>query len=205
MRRAANMQDYYVAREYLIGLIDMASLGDKPAVHAPLIPPATTDADGRFTLKGVGRDRVAKLYIDGVPDKASTLILVANRPIEKPILIARETSDGKSALTVRNADVVVFGNTFELSLTPGCTIEGVVSDRESGLPLGGWRVIGPTVTPLEYPGFDRFFATTDKTGHYRIDGLPNMRGAISRSSQPGRGRDAEPPIRHPMSQLISAE
>ncbi len=67
MRRAANMQDYYVAREYLIGLIDLASLGDKPAVHAPLIPPATTDADGRFTLKGVGRDRVAELYIDGVP------------------------------------------------------------------------------------------------------------------------------------------
>ena len=107
MRRAANMQDYYVAREYLIGLIDMASLGDKPAVHAPLIPPATTDVDGRFTLEGVGRDRVAQLYIDGVPDKASTLILVANRPIGQPILIASKTSDVKSALTVRNAAVVV--------------------------------------------------------------------------------------------------
>ena len=188
MRRAANMQDYYVAREYLIGLIDLASLGDKPAVHAPLISPVMTDADGRFTLKGVGRDRVAQLYIDGVSGKASTLILVANRSIEQPILIGSETFKGKSALTVTNAEVVVFGNKFEIPLVPGRTIEGVVSDRASGLPLEGWRVIGPTVTPLEYPGFDRFFATTDNDGHYRIDGFPIMRARFkveAASRKPG--------------------
>ncbi len=94
-------------------------------------------------------------------------------------------------LTVLNADLAVFGNKFELALAPGRTIEGVVSDHESRLPLVGWRVIGPTVTRLEYPGFDRFFATTDKTGHYRIDGFPIMRGArfkveAARRTQGGR-------------------
>jgi hypothetical protein len=38
-------------------------------------------------------------------------------------------------------------------------------------------VIGPTVTRLEYPGFDRFFATTDEQGRYRIDCFPVMRQA----------------------------
>jgi hypothetical protein len=177
IRRAANMPDYYVAREYLIGLIELMSLGDKPAVHAPLIPPVTTDADGRFTLRGIGRNRVAELYIDGVPDTASILIVVANRPIEQPILIPNETFDRKKVLTITNAGLAVFGNKVELSLPPGRTIEGVVNDRESGLPLPKWRVIGPTGTHLEYPGFDRFFAATDDQGHYRIDGFPVVRGA----------------------------
>ena len=58
-------------------------------------------------------------------------------------------------------------------------------------------MIGPTGTPLEYPGFDRFFATTDKTGHYRIDGLPNMRGAYfkvepARQRQGRRATDKAP-------------
>jgi hypothetical protein len=177
IRRAANMNEYYVARGYLVGLIEWGSLGDKPAVHAPLVPPVTTDADGRFMLKGLGRERVAEIYVDGVPDKASKLILIVNRPLDQTILIADETLAAKKNMTVADTDLAVFGNKVELSLAPGRTIEGVVTDRVTGAPLPGLPVVGPTVTRLEYRGFDRFFATTDEQGRYRIDSFPVMRQA----------------------------
>ena len=157
----------------------------------------TTDADGRFKLNGIGRERVAELYIDGVSDKASTLILVATRALEKPILISNETRAVKKSMAVSDADLAIFGNKVELPLASGRTIEGVVTDRLSGLPLAGWRVIGPTVTRLEYPGFDRFFATTDKRGRYRIDGFPVMREARFKVEAAEKRRGARPAVEPP--------
>ncbi len=177
MRRAVNMNEYYRAQEPLIGLIEGSSLGDKPSVYAPLIPPTTTDSDGRFTLKGIGAERVAQIYIDGIPDKASRLIVVATRPLDEPIVLSKETQNARKGTRDFGPDIIVYGNQFETTLGPGKAIEGVVSDRVTNLPVANVKVIGPTITWLEYPGFDRFFATTDERGHYRIDGFPVMRNA----------------------------
>ncbi|MDB5388167.1 MAG: antirepressor regulating drug resistance protein, partial [Planctomycetaceae bacterium] len=168
---------------------------NKPGVYAPLIPPVTTDAEGRFSLRGIGRERVAEVYVDGVPDQASALIVVANRTLEKPILINDETVRTKKIQVATDADLAIFGNQFELSLKPGRTIRGVVTDRVTGLPVSGMRVVGPTISRLEYPGFDRFFATTDKQGRYRIEGFPVMKGArfkIEVAKQYGRQSTVEP-------------
>ena len=72
----------------------------------------------------------------------------------------------------------MFGRELELTLAAGRTIEGVVTDRETGLPLSGLRVIGPTLTRIEYPGYDRFFTTTDHQGRYRIENFPLMKRAV---------------------------
>ena len=85
----ADMNEYIRAEGVLMSLIEFDLLGDRPVVYAPLIAAATSDADGRFTLRGIGRERVAELYIDGVPDKASTLIAVVTRvlrPLDVPAL-----------------------------------------------------------------------------------------------------------------------
>lgn len=178
IRRAANMNDYFVARQYLVGLIESNMLGNRPAVYAPLVPPVVTDKDGKFVLRGVGRERVAQVYVDGVPDRSSTLILIANRMLESPIVIASETASVKKFISNPGRDLTVFGRELEFTLAAGRTIEGVVTDRETGLPLSGLRVIGPTVTRLEYPGYDRFFTTTDHQGRYRIESFPLMKRAI---------------------------
>src|SRR6185312_16890948 len=82
VKRAVDLREYQYALSNLSALAQ--SLGDIPSDHAPFVPAVTTDSDGRFKLTGIGRERVAELYIDGVPDKASALIVVATRPIDKP-------------------------------------------------------------------------------------------------------------------------
>ena len=138
----------------------------------------TTDGDGRFVLKGIGRERVAEVYVDGVPDKASSLIVVATRLIDKPIVVPGETPEVKKLIAIPCEDLTIYGNQVDVKLAPGRSIDGVISDRSSGLPLSGVAVIGPWTTRLERAEFDRFHATTDKLGHYRIDGLPLMRGGF---------------------------
>jgi hypothetical protein len=100
------------------------------------------------------------------------LIVVATRPLDQPIIVAPHSPNVKKFIRNSGADLAIYGSQFETVLGNGRTIEGIVSDRISGKPVGGVKVIGPAITRLEYPGFDRFFATTDEKGHYRIDGFP---------------------------------
>ncbi len=175
VRRAADMNEYIRAQGLLMGLLEFGILGDHPTVYAPLIAAATSDPDGRFTIRGVGRERLAELYIDGVPDLASTLIAVATRDL-RPLEIPAHTPEAARRISNPGLGLSLFGRRFEVTLAPGRTIAGVVRDRETGAPLAGVKVVGPAPTRLEYPGFDRFFATTDKRGRYRIDGFPAMVG-----------------------------
>src|SRR5262249_44963646 len=131
VKRAAEMGEFLRSREILIGLIELGLLGDLPSVYAPLIPPASSDSDGRFTLRGIGRQRVAELYIDGVPGKASTLIIVATRPLD-PIVIPALTPGARKIVVGAGFDLPLFGSRFEVALAPGRTIAGVVSDRKTG-------------------------------------------------------------------------
>ncbi|HEY0982856.1 carboxypeptidase-like regulatory domain-containing protein [Schlesneria sp.] len=191
IRQAANMNDYFVARQYVVGLIQANFLGNRPAVYAPLVPPVVTDDEGHFELRGVGRERVAELYIDGVPDHASVLVLVANRLLESPIVVAAQSESVKKLISNPGRDLTVFGRQLELTLPAGRTIQGVVTDRGTGLPLSGLRVVGPAVTRIEYPGYDRFFTTTDHEGRYRIESFPLTQQAFFKV-EAGQDRDLEP-------------
>ena len=172
VRRATYIQELKQTEEKLLtALVDFGVVGDIPAAHAPLVPPVKSDADGRFRLAGIGREKVAEIIIDG-PDLASSLILVATRPIEKPILVPAKPPSQKNVISNTWDDLTVFGHRVDHVAGPGRAVEGIVSDRATGKPLAGLVVHGPWRSPIEYHAYDRFQSTTDDQGRYRIEGLP---------------------------------
>ena len=127
------------------------------AVPHVLIPPVKTDADGRFELKGFGRDRHVYLKISG-PRLTTTYDSVVTRAI-KPI-----------AFQFRE----VYGSQFERVASPSVPIDGVVTDEGTGKPIPGVtihpfaRVAGSTILVSNLP---YVFAISDSQGRFRLEGL----------------------------------
>jgi RNA polymerase sigma factor (sigma-70 family) len=85
-------------------------------------PGITTDADGRFRLTGLGRDRLVDLALEG-PAVWHPLLQAVTRP---------------SAATPLPSGV--YGATFEYVASPARSIRGVVRDRATGKPLAGVKI-----------------------------------------------------------------
>ncbi len=117
-----------------------------------MFPAATiTDRDGRFTLKGVGRERIASLLISG-PGIETHFAFVATRAM--PTAKAGETYHGAAC---------------DLVAAPGLDVLGTVRDQDTGKPMAG--VTLQTTAPFGNPA--RFPRTkTDAEGRYRLSGLP---------------------------------
>jgi hypothetical protein len=113
---------------------------------------ATTDADGRFRLPGVGRDRRAVLGIAGPGIQRDGLqVVTGSFPKDKP---------------PHYKGYAVFGPRFEHPCKPGKVISGVVRDLDTGAPLAGIAVRNLFETDAH--------TTTDADGRYRLVGLPKM-------------------------------
>jgi protocatechuate 3,4-dioxygenase beta subunit len=139
---------YYAGRRRLFGA---AQPWDAPTAWP--VAATQSDGDGRFAIKGVGRERLVEIVI-----RAPGL----------------ETSQ-KFART-RQGGVVKMGgpaspipddiqpSEFTFVLGPAVAIEGRVSDAETHQPLAGVRVQSTSTL------FAR--AVTDALGRYRVEGLP---------------------------------
>ncbi|MCA9055396.1 MAG: hypothetical protein KDA75_16255, partial [Planctomycetaceae bacterium] len=128
-------------------------------------PAVVTDADGRFELRGVGRDRHIGLRLRG-EGLATAVIPVLTRPTE-PIRTIVSTMAGRRER--------LYGASFEHVASPGMTVEGIVRDRDSGQPLADVSVQSHRIEGSG--GGNGFLATTtDKYGRYRLAGFPAADG-----------------------------
>ncbi|MEX2120426.1 MAG: M56 family metallopeptidase [Pirellulales bacterium] len=132
----------------------------RPDLVPGLITDTRTDADGRFTLSGLGRDRLAELAVSA-PSVVDTSLTVMTRNVPD---VGTHRFNGEPR-------EVTYGAGFTLQLKPGRTIKGRVIDRGSGEPIAGMWV-GPVqdyragVSSRLYPW------VTDKEGRFTITGLP---------------------------------
>jgi RNA polymerase sigma factor (sigma-70 family) len=95
----------------------------RPVVLPGLATEVVADADGRFRLSGLGRDRVVTLEITA-PSVVETYLTVMTR--EAPDLVFG-----------RNA---VLGAGFTFRVQPGRTVRGIVRDRQTHAPIAGMWV-----------------------------------------------------------------
>jgi RNA polymerase sigma factor (sigma-70 family) len=136
---------------------------------------ATTDADGRFKLHGLGEEYLAYLLFEGGGIARSQPQVVARKAFDpKPYndeLLKKEHDD----LVVLNRFLGLVGPDCVFVAEPGRVIEGTVT--ASGKPVAGCRVYSHT-------GWgDGVSALTDKDGKYRLEGTPKRKLGYSVSVQ----------------------
>ncbi|HJT77268.1 MAG TPA: sigma-70 family RNA polymerase sigma factor [Gemmataceae bacterium] len=156
-----NPQDGYGIEERFLQPV---SFPDAPSPF----PVVTTDADGRFQLRGVGRERVVALTLRG-PTIALTQVSVRTRP-GKPIKAAAfRYNPGGDRLTY-------YGATFDHVATPVRVIVGTVRDRDTGKPLAGVTVQSERFAGSNTSGISTVNTVTGQDGRYRLVGMPKGKG-----------------------------
>ncbi len=112
-----------------------------PASLSMLIPPVKTDADGRFQLRGAGRERIVSLLIQG-PKIQTRVLQVMTRVGPSNLIRFPRPQPGQMAL---NTDILIYAIGFEHVAGPGRDVEGDVVDAATGQPVPG-VVIRPRMT-----------------------------------------------------------
>jgi RNA polymerase sigma factor (sigma-70 family) len=137
----------------------------------PAVPHATTGKDGRFTLKGLGRDRIALVRIEG-DGMATQQVFVVPRPGEAKSVdsIALEARM-MSAQTKGIPQDTFLGNKFDLIVAPSRPVTGVVTEVDTGKPVAGafvcsWQYVSGLIDR------HRTWTVTDAEGRYTLRGLP---------------------------------
>jgi beta-lactamase regulating signal transducer with metallopeptidase domain len=119
-----------------------------------------TDTEGRFTLSGLGRDRLAELSVSA-PSVVDTALTVMTR--DGPDIGTRPFPDGKPL-------EMIYGAGFTLQLKPGRTVKGRVIDRDTRKPIPGMWV-GPLQNAVNRFSSNLYPWVTDEKGRFTITGL----------------------------------
>jgi beta-lactamase regulating signal transducer with metallopeptidase domain/protocatechuate 3,4-dioxygenase beta subunit len=150
------LSHYFPIREKLAGT--------EPAIASSR---STTDAEGRFRLSGLGRDRLAILEITGatIATRRAQVVTrrmngIVGRHLDEPYV----------------EDPTYYGASPTIVVEPARPIEGVVFDADSKAPISGAIVTAAQLagSPM---GIEGLIATrTDAQGKYRLAGLPKGDG-----------------------------
>jgi len=131
-----------------------------------IIPATATDREGRFTLRGIGRERIAQLVISG-PGVESDMIKARTR--------AGETVEVPHQWNTGNADFnreIYFPADFAHVPGPSKPVVGRVTDADTGEPIAGVRLTAGIIATFIGGGKPYLATLSDEDGRYRLEGLP---------------------------------
>jgi RNA polymerase sigma factor (sigma-70 family) len=136
---------------------------------AHFFPPVTTDRDGRFRIKGVGRERIVEFTVEG-PTVETRVLHVVTRPGlgEADLRIPENTIFFAGGEIKELRMKPYYPPSFTHTADPCRVVTGVVRDKATGKPIAGAVVRGDQ--PVRYPAYYNR-TTTDKEGRYRLTGL----------------------------------
>ena len=142
--------------------------------------PATTDADGRFRLDGLGRDRLATVEING-PTIALRTASIATRAGG---WVADPVPDRPAGMATD--DPGQHGAECTVAVEPTRVVQGTIRDAATGAPIPGALVASAEIRRGVTYREGMIEARADAQGRYRLVGLP--REALSVSLYPPTGR-----------------
>jgi RNA polymerase sigma factor (sigma-70 family) len=138
------------------------------AAESGVIAPVKTDEAGRFRIAGVGRERIARLRVEGPNIEHQTLYVLTRSDVNVKELI--KAAPDRIGRLVRLPSI--YGPTFDHLAGPTKPIAGVVRDRATGKPVADvW--INASMREAWWENYVR--TKTDKDGRYRAIGLPKAR------------------------------
>jgi len=139
----------------------------------------TADAEGRFRLTGIGRNRLVVALLEG-PTIVSQHLNILTRPGEALNVVRYERP---SVVTT-----TYYGAGFRHAAAPTKPIVGVVRDKDTKKPLAGITIISDRLATEGVSGNQIVSTTTDAQGRYRLVGMPKGEGnrikAVPGSDQP---------------------
>jgi hypothetical protein len=139
--------------------------GQLPAYDDESEPPIVTDQDGRFTLTGIGADRLAGVDLRGDTIAYAVLDVVAH-PI-KPVTIKNRAGEANR----------LFGADFTYEAAPTRPIVGTVRDAATGAPLAGVSIESKHFAGMTRADEGALHTVTDPQGRYRLVGMPQANGS----------------------------
>jgi beta-lactamase regulating signal transducer with metallopeptidase domain/protocatechuate 3,4-dioxygenase beta subunit len=132
--------------------------------------PIVTDADGRFTITGVGRERIIELKYYGPMVQTRKISVMTRNARPFMVTAARRSSDW--------GITQFYGDQFTHAAAPTKPVIGVVKDRDTGKPLAGVKIACNKTADFPVYGFNGIEATTDRDGRYSLVGLPKGIGNV---------------------------
>src|SRR5438132_2077608 len=124
-----------------------------------------TDRDGKFQMRGVGRERLVSLRVEGRLIQAQTIYIVPRSPDEvKALMLDRRERMNEEI----DPGPALYPPSFRLVANPTRPIVGKVCDARTGKPLAGVHINGSA----KRGWWENHVSTqSDAQGHYQLLGL----------------------------------
>lgn len=136
---------------------------------------ATTDADGKFEIAGLGADRVVGLTVSGKGLARMSGMVVTRTGVDVAPL---NRLPAGSMRKEKGQHAVFYGPTPTFVVEPGYAVQGVVTAAKTGKPVANCRL------EVNTGHWDRIHTTTDAAGKYRFDGLTKGMGHYIHATPP---------------------
>jgi len=140
--------------------------GHSGTVLSAAIPDVYTDEDGRFVVKGIGRERVVQLLIGGAG--VETKIVKARTRAGKTIEVPNSWQMGDRP----DNREIYHAAEFTHVAGPSKPVVGRITDADSGEPISSVLIAAGVSTTFTRSGTPWINTTTDADGKYRLEGLP---------------------------------